>query len=123
MTRGFYYEQQSGAFGLVNGDYHCPICFGSAGRPPYRNDPEADHRIGEGPLPRGVYRLGVVDHPRFAAPAIRLTPEPGTDIKGRSGFYIHGGTESEGCILIQRKQRVVIAALIGLGYDRLNVVY
>lgn len=119
--KGLYYEQRSGTFGFQNGDHKCPIGTGSAGRAPHRNDPEKDHVRGMGPLPRGDYRMGVVSHPRFAAPAIRLSPVAGTDTKGRSGFYIHGGTHSEGCILIQRRERTAIAALIDAGFDTLRV--
>ena len=66
--------------------------------------------------------MRVMDHPRFAAPAIRLWAAPETDLCGRSGFYIHGGTHSEGCILLGRDARRVLAALIDLGFDRLYVV-
>ena len=122
MEKGFCYEQSTGAFWLINGDYQCPLCVGSAGRSSGRNNPEADDQRGVGPLPRGYYRLRVVSHPRFHAPAIRLDPEAETDLKGRGGFYIHGGTQSEGCILIQRAERAIIADLCRIGWDRLKVV-
>lgn len=122
MTRGFTYEQSSGAFWLINGDYQCPLCVGSAGSARHRNNPDAQHIRGEGPLPRGFYRLRVVSHPRFHAPAIRLDPEIETNLEGRGGFYIHGGTVSEGCILLQRAERSIVADLVRLGWDRLQVI-
>ena len=72
--------------------------------------------------------MRIVDHPRFAFPAIRLDPEgmpEGATLPhmcGRSGFYIHGGTVSEGCILLQWTEREAIAALVRAGFDTLRVL-
>ena len=68
---------------------------------------------GVGPLPQGEYLMRVVEHKRFAPPAIRLTQEKGQTY-GRSGFLIHGGTKSEGCIILDRYARQAIAATLGL---------
>ena len=47
---------------------------------------------------------------------MRLSPKPGTDTLDRSGFMIHGDnaaanhTASEGCIILSRTTRNMIAA-------------
>lgn len=115
------YEQSSGAFALIVGGCCVAISTGSAGSSAYRNNPDADTIRNHGPLPKGNYRMGVMVHPRFAAPAIRLSQETGKT-HGRSGFFIHGGTKSEGCILLQRADREFLAGLIAQGVSRLEVV-
>lgn len=124
FTRGFLYEQSSGQFAIVNGDFECPLDTGAAGREDGLNNPQMERVRGIGPLPRGQYLMRVVAHSRFAAPAIQLTfaPETRMETYGRSGFYIHGGTKSEGCILLQRPTRVIVAAGIAAGFDKLWVV-
>lgn len=122
MMKGLTYDQSDGTFGVANGSFDCPLFVGSAGRAGGLNNPAAQCERNTGPLPQGVYRLRVVSHPRFADPAIKADPEEGTEMCGRSGFYIHGGLRSEGCILIQRVERNAIAALVRAGYNRLLVV-
>lgn len=126
--RGFSYSQRDGTIAVVNGDWFAPLFVGSAGREAGRNSPAHQCEKNVGPLPVGDYRMRIVDHPRFANPAIRLdpigTPEGATlpHMCGRSGFYIHGGTVSQGCILLQRTEREAIAALVRAGYDTLRVL-
>ena len=120
--RGFSYSQRDGTIAVINGDWFAPLFVGSAGREAGRNSPAHQCVKNVGPLPVGDYRMRIVDHPRFAFPAIRLDPEKGTQTCGRSGFWIHGGTVSEGCILIQRQERLAIAALVGAGFDTLRVL-
>lgn len=119
--KGFLYEQDTGTLSVRNGDFACPLFVGSAGRGDARNDPAREHERSIGPLPSGEYRMRVVPHSRFAAPAIALTQTKG-ETYSRSGFYIHGGTQSEGCILIQKRERDAIAALMAAGFDTLRVV-
>jgi len=127
-VRGFSYSQRDGTIAVVNGDWFAPLFVGSAGREAGRNSPAHQCEKNVGPLPVGDYRMRIVDHPRFASPAIRLdpigTPEGATLPRtiGRSGFYIHGGTVSQGCILLQWTEREAIAALVRAGYDTLRVL-
>ena len=105
------YSIRTGVVSVVDGDNIWPIGTGGAGSQAHWNDPDATEKRGVGPLPVGVYRMGVVPHPRFKAPAIRLTQIAGESY-GRSGFFIHGGTKSEGCILLQYRARRKLAAWI-----------
>lgn len=126
--RGFSYSQRDGTIAVINGDWFAPLFAGSAGREAGRNSPAHQCEKNVGPLPVGDYRMRIADHPRFAEPAIRLdpigTPEGATlpHMCGRSGFWIHGGTVSQGCILLQRTQRDAIAALVRAGFDTLRVL-
>lgn len=124
--KGFRYEQSSGALVLVNDDYECPLHVCAAGRADGLNNPEMQHVRNVGPLPRGRYHMRVVEHPRFASPAIRLDwssfQKEGMENFGRSGFFIHGGSKSEGCILVNGCIRALVATAIGCGFDILEVV-
>ena len=94
-------------------------CVGFAGRRGGRNNPAAQEIKGVGPLPVGVYRVRLEPHPRFRAPAFRLTPIQTNKMFGRSGFWIHGGTESHGCIILPKIARL---ALETYGLQNLLVV-
>lgn len=81
-----------------------------------------------GPLPRGWYEIGEpFTHPKVGPYALRLTPDPDTEMYGRDGFLIHGaamdpakrGEESKGCIVAGRTIRETIHAL---GVTRLLVI-
>ena len=123
--KGFYYEQSTGTFSVVNGSWRTPLFIGYAGVPDCRNDPDCQHEKARGPLPRGNYTLRTVAHNRFAHPAIRLDPSPSNEMFGRSGFYIHGdnrtSTASTGCIILGRGERTAINELMKLGFDQLQV--
>lgn len=127
MMKGFRYEQSTGVLSIINGDFRCPIADCYAGAPPNINDPDAQCAQGIGPLPRAKYRMRVVEHPRFASPAIKLVPVEG-DLCGRSGFFIHGDnrdgnrTASSGCIIADRKTRQLISRAIDAGFSDLIVV-
>ena len=122
--RGFSYSQRDGTIAVVNGDWFAPLFAGSAGREAGRNSPAHQCEKNVGPLPVGDYRMRIVDHPRFASPAIRLdpigTPEGATrpHMCGRSGFYIHGDnargdfSASNGCIVLGRSCRDTIDHLV-----------
>ncbi len=82
-----------------------------------KNDPSMQGVRNVGPLPVGVYLISEpFDHPTIGSFVLRLTPAPGTDTLGRSGFLIHGdnqakpGAGSHGCIVIGRAEREFIAA-------------
>ena len=80
------------------------------------NNP-ADQAIPDvGPIPRGFYTIGpAFTHPAAGPMTMRLTPQPGTDTFGRSGFLMHGDTASmdhtasHGCIIQNRSVRATVA--------------
>lgn len=122
------YEQGTGRFLHRNGDRTRLVAIGYAGAPPCLNDPAKDHVRQCGPIPKGSYRLRVLKHPRFAAPAIFCDPFESNEMFGRSGFYIHGDnrhgdrTASTGCIILSRLVRSKVADAISRGDGRLDVV-
>lgn len=120
--KGIVYVQDTGEIAFINGDFECPFGSGFAGTGEGRNDSAQEHVRNIGPIPRGDYYMEVVVHPRFHAPAIKLTPEPETQTFGRSSFYIHGGTKSEGCIILSKNERLFVEAGINAGFRSLRVV-
>ena len=80
------------------------------------NNPLAVKAPGFGPIPPGDYTIGSpLDPPdHLGSLAMPLTPEPSTEVFGRSAFFIHGdnslGNESasRGCIVIGRAQRQAV---------------
>lgn len=93
---------------------------GYSGFPPYVNDPEAEHIVARGPIPRGEY---LIARPRFSKRTgpVALDLQPiGHDAKGRTAFQIHGdradapGYASRGCIVLPRNIREEIGTLTRL---------
>lgn len=130
--KGFYYEQRSGTFGVVNHDFDCPLFEGYSGRGVCLNDPDAEDIVGQGPIPKGVYRLRLMAHRRFKAPAFFCDPDEATREVlreyGRSGFWIHGDnaagnrTASHGCIILAASARQSVVRLMENGFDHLRVI-
>ena len=121
------YAQRTGEFAIFEiddgGNERCLYeCKGYAGRRNGRNNHLAQELKGVGPLPVGFYRVAVRHHGRFRAPAFALEPFTTNTMFGRSGFWIHGGIHSEGCIMLDRHVRQLVAALVGLGFTKLRVV-
>lgn len=87
--------------------------FGYAGRGPGRNNPDMAAVRNTGPLPCGLYWVREERHPKFRAPAFRLTPYAGNEMHGRSGFLIHGDNAasdaSQGCIVLHPVDREKVA--------------
>lgn len=112
MTNKAYYEQSTG---LLLIDTPMPFrAIGYAGTGPGRNNAALDGIRNVGPLPKGRYRVSLpFDHPTKGPFVFRLTPFPENDMKGRSGFLIHGdnarGDASEGCIVMAKFAREVLA--------------
>jgi len=81
-----------------------------------KNNPDAENVVGEGPIPEGLWTFGnlFMDLEMGCPDVLRLTPDPATDLKGRSavGFLIHGdgkndaGMASKGCIILPPQARV-----------------
>ena len=66
----------------------------------YKNESSAVHRKNEGPIPHGTYTLRNVGKTELGPDTIECIPNSNNVMYGRRGFYIHGGTRSEGCIII-----------------------
>lgn len=86
---------------------------GYAGHGKGRNNPHFEYVKNVGPLPRGKYWVREERHPRFRAPVFRLTPYRETEMRGRSGFLIHGNNAendaSQGCIILGPVDREAVA--------------
>lgn len=101
------YHQASGSLTRLDQQ----IATGYSGRDPYKNDPTAEARKGEGPIPRGRWKIKrKYDSKRVGPYALELEPV-GHDAHGRSAFLIHGdkigspGTASNGCIILAKPVR------------------
>lgn len=100
------------------------IAIGYAGAPACINDPHEDHIRQCGPLPKGRYLVAERFHSRFASPAFELYPCVGTELHGRSGFWIHGDNRagnrsaSSGCIVLDRTARLEIKKCIAAARGR-----
>jgi len=101
------YHQCTGRLSL--GDQ--TIASGYSGHGEAKNKPEAEQQVGEGPIPRGAWRIGAPYDSKNVGPyALPLEPV-GHDAHGRSAFRIHGdsksapGTASHGCIILPRAIR------------------
>ncbi|MDW6002752.1 tlde1 domain-containing protein [Vibrio mangrovi] len=72
-----------------------------------KNNPEMQNVKSKGPIPRGRYTIvgTPFKHPHTGIYTLRLRPDDGNQMFGRSGFMIHGdsqahpGQASEGCIV------------------------
>ena len=107
------YVQISGAMLDPSGKV---LAVGYSGKGPDKNNPASEAVKNLGPLPTGRYHiLPPVDTMTHGPFVLWLTPDPGNDMMGRSGFGIHGdsivapGTASEGCIILPRFARDRIA--------------
>jgi hypothetical protein len=90
---------------------------GDCGRSPVgKNNPDYQNVPKVGPLPQGKYTFGQPVQQSHLGPfAIPLIPSPDNQMFGRDDFYCHGdttpsGNASEGCIILARAIRNMIAA-------------
>lgn len=103
------YRQSTGVFFVDDPqDGRKTLGIGYSGQGSGYNNPDAEHIVRVGPIPRGVWRVGTaINHPRLGRFAIPLYSE-GRAPHGRGGFYVHGdnrrgnGTASSGCIILSR---------------------
>jgi len=100
--------------GTISHDSHV-IGKGYSGKELDCNNPWSEMKVGYGPIPRGLYRIGLsYKHPKLGSHTMNLVPV-GHDANGRSAFRIHGdsrrcpGTASEGCIVLPLAIRQLIA--------------
>lgn len=103
------YKQSTGELKRPDGS---SFGFGFSGNHQGLNFPPFQTQHGVGPLPTGFYSMGayIEKDPKMGLCVIRLDPNPGSVMFGRSGFYIHGAASldthgvtaflnsSEGCI-------------------------
>jgi hypothetical protein len=80
------------------------------------NNPTFENVAMVGPIPRGLWGIdSFFDDAHGKGPVVaHLTPAPGTETFGRSGFMLHGDnaamdrTASEGCIVLPRSLREMV---------------
>lgn len=83
------------------------------------NWPGAQNLQGVGPIPQGIYTIGpqqnnITGNGHRLLQSMRLAPDPGNEMFGRSGFLIHGDNSrgnqsaSEGCIIFKPSVRNII---------------
>jgi hypothetical protein len=93
------------------------IATGYSGHGAGLNNPEMEMDADVGPIPRGRYTISAFFNDPAKGPIVaRLTPLPGTQVYGRSGFMLHGdnsqGNESAslGCIVMPHDARAAVDA-------------
>lgn len=92
---------------------------GYAGHGEGRNNPTMQNVRDVGPIPCGLYRIGipVEHHPMLGVLAIPLIPAGSNDMFGRSHFWMHGDNHdhdaSLGCIIQPNAARLEVAAAEG----------
>lgn len=95
-----------------------PVARGYSGIDDGKNNPAMQNVQNVGPIPQGGWTIekpafNTMDHGPFV---LRLTPKPGTQTFGRSGFLMHGdsiehpGLASHGCTIFPRAIREQVAA-------------
>lgn len=102
------------------------LAAGYSGAAPWTNNPEGEQLLSLGPIPRGLWRMGIHrHHPKLGPIAIPLSPLG--YIFGRSGFWIHGDNSkgdrsaSSGCIILDRVTREKIGVDVRHGHTLLEV--
>ena len=106
------YVQKTGVL-RHNSNY---VATGYSGNTTGLNNPDAQDKVGVGPVPRGDYTIGPPHRPidHLGPNALPLYPAPKNDMGGRSGFFIHGDnrkmnhTASNGCIILGPAFRTAI---------------
>jgi hypothetical protein len=119
----FTFSQSTGILTNSSGEI---LGTGYSGSPAGKDNP-ADQEIPDiGPIPQGLYTIGLpVTSPHLGPVVMSLTPDLENQMFGRSGFFIHGdnpehiGDSSEGCIILARDLRQIIA---DSGDNRLEVI-
>jgi hypothetical protein len=88
---------------------------GYAGKELDCNNPWSETKVGYGPIPRGLYKIGSsYKHPKLGSFTMNVTPV-GHNAHGRTAFRIHGdsrlrpGAASEGCIILPLAIRQMIS--------------
>ena len=92
------------------------VATGYSGKAEGKNNPAMQDVPCIGPIPEGMYTIKkVFNHPYKGPVCMRLVPLRTDTMFGRHGFMIHGdsikhpGTASEGCIILNREARTIVA--------------
>lgn len=109
----WHYDQSTGALYDESGEF---VIEGYSGKAKLGlNNPHQESAIGIGPVPRGLYYIGLPRHSEKTGPfVLDLTPI-GHKAHGRTGLQIHGDnadankSASSGCIILPRPVRTRIA--------------
>lgn len=117
MELDLVYSQSSGALWLADSkNGRAFVAYGYSGKGSGQNQPGSEAIRSHGPIPGGMWRIGVaIVHPTLGQAAIPLSPV-GHSAHGRSGFYIHGDNRkadrsaSSGCIILPWNVRQCIIA-------------
>jgi len=107
-------------FEITTGKWYDPtgayVSTGYAGAGDGKDNPADEDVSDVGPLPEGTYQMGPwFDDPEKGPIVCHLTPLPGTNDYGRSGFMIHGdsiahpGTASLGCAIADHPTRLAMS--------------
>lgn len=105
----------SQSLGTIRRDDGPVVGTGYAGNGRFKNDPDAQDRHDEGPLPRGDYTVEApVDTVTHGPYVLRLVPDATNQMHERSGFLLHGdsihdpGSASDGCIVQAKRVRMKV---------------
>jgi hypothetical protein len=111
----FTYSQTTGKY-FLNGVY---LTTGYSGFEQGKNNPLLQDVHNFGPIPRGVFDIGIVhDDVKLGPCVMMLTPVQGTNVFGRTDFYEHGddkkqpGFGSHGCIVVAYLWRMVTSLCV-----------
>jgi hypothetical protein len=102
--------------GILTKDNDVEVDKGYSGNLTDFNNPDDQNIKNEGPIPVGVYYIGLARFPvdNLGPLALPLTPWPTNQMYNRDDFFIHGDnqecnhTASDGCIILQRSTRQTI---------------
>jgi len=119
------YEQSTGR--LLHGEDE--VWTGYAGRGEGLNNPKMQDVKNTGPLPQGLYTIGMpYAHEHLGPVCMNLQPDKHNLMFGRGDFRIHADnfarneSASEGCIVMPLAVRIKIAEAVVKGDAKLEVV-
>lgn len=119
------YVQFSGLGYSSDGKRESPLFRGYSGAGSHKNNPKSQCISDLGPIPVGWYTMTLLNEHLGMANVVRLTPDPGNNMCGRSQFLIHGdsttepGTASKGCIIVNDPN---LRAELARDFKRLQVI-
>lgn len=106
----FTYSQSTGVLSH-NGE---PLGRGYSGNSAGLNNPKLEMVHNHGPIPRGVWEIGLWFDDKHLGPCVAALRPTSQDVFGRGGFFIHGDNKamnfsaSDGCIILSKELRQTI---------------